>query len=78
MSGKLRFMFDEKGDILDIAIGRPKKAVSRDLGDDILIRINPKTKKVMGFTILNFRKRFKNTKSTEKIDIPIRANISLM
>lgn len=77
MKEKLRFMFDEKGDILDISVGRPKKAISRDLGDDILVRISPRTKKVIGFTILNFRRRFKNAKSREEIDTPIKASISI-
>ncbi|HUC38600.1 MAG TPA: DUF2283 domain-containing protein [Candidatus Acidoferrum sp.] len=77
MNEKLRFMFDEKGDILDISIGKPKKAISKPLEDDILVRINPKTKKIVGFTILNFRKRFKDSKTVEKIDTPIRASLSL-
>lgn len=69
-------MFDEEGDVLDIAIGKPVKAISRDVGDDVLIRINPKTKKVVGFTILNFRKRFRGSKLTERIDIPINASFT--
>lgn len=77
MKEKLRFMFDEKGDILDISIGRPKKAISKQLEDDILVRISPKTKKIVGFTILNFRRRFKESKSAGEIDTPIKASISL-
>ncbi len=77
MKEKLRFMFDEKGDILDISIGKPKKAISKQLEDDILVRISPKTKKIIGFTILNFRKRFKESKSAKEINTPIKASISL-
>ena len=77
MNEKLRFLFDEKGDILDISIGKPKKAISKELEDDILVRISPKTKRVVGFTILNFRKRFKDTRSAEEIDTPIKVSISL-
>ncbi len=77
MNEKLRFLFDEKGDILDISIGKPKKAISKELDDDILIRVSPKTKKIVGFTILNFRKRFRESKAAEEIDTPLRASISL-
>ena len=77
MAEKLRFWFDEEGDVLDISLGKPKKAVSKELEDDILIRINPKTKKIIGFTILNFTKRFKNSKAPEEIITPLRASISV-
>ena len=43
------FWFDKEGDVLDISIGKPQKAVSREVGKDILIRMNPKSK-VIGFT----------------------------
>lgn len=76
-SNKLQFWFDETGDVLDISIGKPKAAVSKELEDDIVVRLNPKTKKIVGFTILNFTKRFKRTKAVEEIDAPIKASMSL-
>ena len=69
------FWFDKEGDVLDISIGRPKKAVSKEVGDDIIVRLNPKTKEVLGFTILNFTKRFRNLKRSERIDLPLKAKI---
>ena len=77
MKERLRFWFDREGDVLDISVGKPKKAVSKELEDDILIRMIPNTKKVVGFTILNFTKRFKKSGSSEEIETPLRASISV-
>ncbi|MDP2765952.1 MAG: DUF2283 domain-containing protein [Candidatus Methanoperedens sp.] len=64
---QLKFFFDKKGDVLDIAIGKPKKAISRELDNDIVVRIDPKTKEIVGFTILNFEKRFEHRDKEETL-----------
>lgn len=69
MEKKLKFFFDKKGDVLDIAIGKPKKAISRELDNDIVVRIDPKTKEIVGFTILNFEKRFEHRAKEETLPI---------
>ena len=69
MEKKLKFFFDEKGDILDIAIGKPKEAISREIGNDVIIRVDPKTKEIVGFTILNFEKRFEHKAGSETLPI---------
>lgn len=69
------FWFDKEGDVLDISIGKPKKAISKELGEDIVARIDPKNKEVIGFTILNFTKRFEKLKDVKKIDMPLKAKI---
>lgn len=75
MEKGLRFSFDREADILDISVGTPKKAISREVNDDFFVRIDPKTKKVVGFSILNFGKWFKDEKD-RKI-IPIKAEFLL-
>ncbi len=66
---RLKFFFDKKGDVLDIAIGKPEKAISRELNNDIVVRIDPKTKEIVGFTILNFEKRFEHRDKGETLPI---------
>ena len=75
MEGKIMFWFDKEGDVLDISIGKPKKAVSKELGEDVVARIDPKNKEVVGFTILNFTKRFEKLKNAKKINMPLKAKI---
>ena len=68
---KMMFWFDKEGDILDISIGRPQKALSREIGNDIILRINQETDEIVGFTILNFEKRFKGHEKPEEVSLPI-------
>ncbi|MEE8167290.1 MAG: DUF2283 domain-containing protein [Candidatus Hydrothermarchaeales archaeon] len=75
MEKRLKFSFDKEGDVLDISIGTPEPALSEDIGDDILIRRNQK-KEVVGFTILNFTKRFEKLGKEETM--PIKANFVLV
>jgi len=66
---KMTFFYDEEGDVLDISIGKPKKAISQEIGNDIIIRKDQKGN-VVGFTILNFQKRAEVEKGFK---IPIEA-----
>ena len=52
------FFYDKEGDILDISIGKPKKALTEELTEDVFVRINPKQHQVVGFMIMNFTKSF--------------------
>jgi len=74
MEKGLRFSFDKGADILDISIGATKKAISREVDDDFFIRIDPKTKKIVGFSILNFEKW---SRDESKKTIPIKAEFLL-
>ncbi|NIQ07382.1 MAG: DUF2283 domain-containing protein [Candidatus Korarchaeota archaeon] len=56
---KVRVFFDEEADILEVQIGKARKAVSKETKNDVIKRIDPETGELIGFTILNFLKRFK-------------------
>ncbi len=71
----MKLFFDKEGDILDISLGEPEEATSREIGDDIIVRINSKDE-IVGFTILNFEKRFE--KSKMKSDLPLSAKFSFI
>ena len=74
MEEGLRFSFDKDSDVLDISIGKPKKAISREIEDDFFVRVDTETNKVVGFSIINFEKWFK---SEDKKLIPIKAEFLL-
>ncbi len=76
MADTLRFSYDKQGDILDIAIGRPKVAVSREVTDDVFVRFDPKSRKIIGFSILNFTKSFKALGETRPIPVTARFSLS--
>jgi uncharacterized protein YuzE len=69
MEGRINFYYDKDGDILDISVGKPRKAISKEAGDDILIRVIPGTNKIIGLTILNFEKRFSKRDNVQTLPI---------
>ena len=76
MEGKINFFFDEEGDMLDITIGKPRKAVAKELKNDIAIRVDPESGEIVGIVILNFMKRFRLKKKPEKIELPLKITIT--
>ena len=74
MGKEIRMVYDETGDILDVSIGEPEEAISREVEDDFFLRVKPDTGKVVGFSILNFRKWFKDAKDIKIL--PIKAELA--
>ncbi len=54
----MRLRYDPKLDLLEVSIGEPQEAVSEEVSDDIFFHFRPDTDKVVGFTVLNLRRRF--------------------
>ena len=71
MDKKLNIWFDKEGDFLELTIGKPVKGFFKEIGDDMLERVDAKTGKVIGFSILNFSKRFDKLKETKSIQLPV-------
>ncbi len=57
MEKVIRCSYNKEADELNISLGKPQKAVSLELGDEIYARLQPKTKEIVGFTILHFEER---------------------
>lgn len=74
MKTKLYYYYDLEADVFYLSQGKPSfKAQSREASDDVILRLNPKTKKVVGFTILNFTRRLRQNKLP--IVLPIQAEL---
>ncbi|HID20630.1 MAG TPA: DUF2283 domain-containing protein [Methanophagales archaeon] len=67
MEKRLKLWYDKEGDILEISAGEPQEAISEEIGDDVVLHRNFK-KEIVGFTILNFRRRFEKM---GREDLPI-------
>jgi uncharacterized protein YuzE len=76
LEGKINFFFDEEGDMLDITIGKTRKAVAKELKNDMAIRVDPESGEIVGIVILNFMKRFRLKKKPEKIEFPLKITIT--
>jgi len=53
----LNWIFDAEADVLYISSGKPKYAVSLDIGEGTVLRFDPETNDVIGVTIMNVSKR---------------------
>lgn len=75
MEKKLSFYYDREADILYFSKGNPyPDQESQEIGDDMVVRLNPKTHEVEGITILNFSSRFTNIDAQP---IPVTAQMQL-
>ena len=42
---------------INLSIGEPRRAISREIGDDVLLRLDPDTGTIVGLTVLNLSTR---------------------
>ena len=69
---KLYYYYDKLADVFYLSQGKPSKnLISRESSDDVILRLDPKAKKVKGFTILNFSHR--TTQANQAVALPIEA-----
>lgn len=54
MAEPLNFDYDKESDVLYVSLGRPRRAISREADGGVIVRFDLKTRKVVGFTIINF------------------------
>ena len=51
---KIRVLFDKVANSLDVWFEEPKEAICEETGDEVILKKDPKTGKVIGFEKLNF------------------------
>lgn len=53
----LSINYDEDADVLYISLGRPQPAISVEVNDGNLMRVDPFTDELVGITVLDFKER---------------------
>ena len=71
----MRCSYNKDADELNISLGKPQKAISLEVDDEIYVRLHPKTKEILGFTILHFEQRA--VKEEKTFALPLVANFKL-
>jgi uncharacterized protein YuzE len=66
-----QLFYDRDADVLYLSIGEPRRAISREVGDDVLLRVDPDTDAVVGLTIMNLSSRFGELESPQSIPVTI-------
>jgi uncharacterized protein YuzE len=62
-------LYDKESDVLYLSIGDPRPAISREIGDDVLLRVDPDTEEVVGLTILNLSSRFASIETPQSLPV---------
>ena len=74
MEKTIVFFYDKDGDVMDISLGKPKVAVSEEVDEDIVVRVDPQSREIVGFTIINFvsvfLKRFATREKPIELALP--------
>jgi uncharacterized protein YuzE len=78
MEKNLRFSYDPPSDELNIHFGEPRPAISKEIDDEVYLRLDPHSREIVGVTVLHFRRRFRSAKSKPlSFALPVLANIKL-
>jgi uncharacterized protein YuzE len=49
----MQLFYDADSDVLYLSIGDPRPAVSEEIDDDVLLRLDPETGEIVGLTVLS-------------------------
>jgi uncharacterized protein YuzE len=60
IKGKLKFDYDKSNDVLYSFIDKPQSARSEEVEGGVLIRVDSRVHKIVGFTVLDFKRRIKD------------------
>jgi hypothetical protein len=72
--------YDKKRDVLYVSVGHPQDAISREVQPGIFVHLHPRTRKVVGYTLLDFQRRASRTARKAKAPafaIPVQASFRL-
>jgi uncharacterized protein YuzE len=57
MAQMMHLDYEKEAVVLYVTLGKPRKAISRDVGDDVLLRLDAESGEVVGMTLLNLSSR---------------------
>ncbi|MBI5033505.1 MAG: DUF2283 domain-containing protein [Chloroflexi bacterium] len=73
MDKKMRLLYDREAEVLYISIGHPEFTDYEQVGENLILRHDPKTGRIVGFTIIDFAARFAQKESP--LSVPINATL---
>ncbi|MDX1522102.1 MAG: DUF2283 domain-containing protein [Anaerolineae bacterium] len=70
IENELMMGYDREADVLYISFGEPQKGLTyTEIDNNVIVRLHPKTGKVMGLTILDFSQHFGTVESLVKVPV---------
>ncbi|MBI5878590.1 MAG: DUF2283 domain-containing protein [Chloroflexi bacterium] len=58
MKNQLGILYDKEADVLYVSLGRPKYTSYVEVDDDFILRLDPTSGAIVGFTIIDFSAHF--------------------
>ncbi len=80
MAKVLTYTYDKKRDVPYVSVGQPQEAISREVQPGIFVHLHPRTRKVVGYTLLDFQRRASRSGKKPKAPafaIPVLASFRL-
>jgi uncharacterized protein YuzE len=79
MEKDLIYSYDKERDVMYVSVGKPQVAIGNPIADDVFALVTPAKKRVVGFTIVNFKKHFVKAKNEKypSFRIPVKAEFFL-
>ena len=72
---QLTVSYDKDADVLYITEGKPREAIGEMMDDGVIVRRDINSKKIFGFTIVDFMEHFAGNKPQR---IPLKAHFSAL
>ena len=66
---QLNFLYDHSADVLSICAGQSVNTDSVPLDENVILRVDPATQAIVGFSIIDFLKRFTNTETPASVPL---------
>ncbi len=73
MKEHVRILYDQEADVLYFSTGKSEFTDYVEVNDDFILRVDPTTKKVVGFTIIDFAAHF--AKQQPSLAVPLKASL---
>ena len=73
MDKQMRLLYDREADVLYVSIGRPEFTDYEEAGENLILRRDPKTSQIVGFTIIDFAARF--ARKEPPLSVPLIATL---
>jgi uncharacterized protein YuzE len=73
MNDQLNLLYDQDADVLYFSIGHPKFTDYVELDDHLILRLDPQTQAIVGFTVIDFAKNFAQAQTP--LSVPLTATL---
>jgi uncharacterized protein YuzE len=60
LTSTMKISYDPDGDVLYCSFGDPREGLGVEVGKGMIVRLDPETDDIVGVTVLDFSKRFRD------------------